>query len=353
MKRPRPLVAILAAGLVLALAACDPAERADGDGEGQADFPTRPITMQIPFPAGGPTDTEARIVGNYAEDELGTNIVAENVGGAGGTVAWDRVPDFETDGHEITLYNLPHIVANPKIRDVRFDVDSFDWIAHIGRDPNAVIVHEDSELESLEDLVAAAEEDPGGVTVGMAGLWLAHHFTSLGLQDRADIDLRDQPFDGTAPAMQALLGGHVDVVISNVSDVVRTGEDVRAIGVAAEERSEFLPDTPTFIEQGYDWVLSSDRGVAAPAGTDEGALEVLRDAFGAALENEELQAEFEEQGAAMHVLTDPDEIEAYIAEIDATIDEILADLDPEAIEEEADEEPAEGDSDPDDDEDDG
>lgn len=328
--RLRTTTLATAAALLLAVTAgCESAERS----EGQADFPTRNITLQIPFPAGGPTDTEARIVASHAEDILGVSMIAENVEGAGGTVAWDRVPDFSTDGYEITLYNLPHIVSNPIVRDVRFDVDSFEWIAHIGRDPNAVIVRDDSEFETLDDLVEAAEADPGGVTVGMAGLWLAHHFTALGLQDQADIDLREQPFDGTAPAMQALMGGHVDVVISNVSDVVRTGEDVRAIGVAGEERSEFLPDTPTFIEQGFDWVLSSDRGIAAPAGTDEAALEVLREAFGEALESEELQQEFEAQGAAMHVLTDPDEIDAYVAEVEEIVRGILADIDHEAVDE--------------------
>lgn len=311
--------------LLLVLAACGP---------GEDEFPSEPITMQIPFPAGGPTDTEARIVASHAEEILGVSIVAENVEGAGGTVAWDRVPDFATDGYEITLYNLPHIVANPKVRDVRFTLDSFDWIAHIGRDPNAVIVRQDSEFETLDDLIAAAEADPGGITVGLAGLWLAHHFTALNLQDAAGINLREQPFAGTAPGMTALLGGHVDVFVSNVSDVVRTGDDVRAIAVAAEERSPFLPDIPTFIEQGIDWVISSDRGVAAPAGTDPDALAVLQEAFAEALEDPELQATFEEVGAAMHILTTTEEIEAYISEVEEQIDRVLAGIDPDLVEEE-------------------
>lgn len=328
-RRTTALAALLT---LLVVAACADAERSPADGDGSpgegstegTSFPTRSIELQVPFPAGGPTDTEARIVARAAEEELGESIVIRNVGGAGGTVAFNNVPGFRTDGHQITMYNLPHIVSNPIVRDVQFSPDDFEWIAHGSQDPTAFFVRDESDIEDLDDLIERALERPDSVTVATAGMWLAHHLAVLSLEEQTDIELRVQPFEGSAPANQAVLGGHVDLISGNVSDVLRSGEkQFRVLAVAAEERSEFLPEAPTFKEEGYDILMSSDRGFAAPAGVDEDALAVLREAFAAALQSDGVQEELREVGSAPLVLTDPDEIQALVNETESTVERLL------------------------------
>lgn len=304
----------IARTIVVALLATLPAtacatERSPSDAGN--DFPERSLTLSVPFPAGGPTDTEARLVAKAAEAELGESITIRNVDGAGGTVLWNQVPDMDTSGHELVMFNLPHIVSNPIVQDTSFDSNSFEFLVLQSVDPTAFFVRKESPFQSLEDVITKAKESPGGVTVGTAGKWLAHHLAILALENEAGIDLTDQPFDGSAPEIQALLGGHVDVASGNVSDVLRSGQDqFRVLAVAGEERSEFLPEAPTFEELGYDVIMSSDRGIAAPTGVSEERLGVLREAFENAARSDELQEKLRDVGSAPTILvgTEIDEL---------------------------------------------
>jgi tripartite-type tricarboxylate transporter receptor subunit TctC len=271
-------------------------ERSASDSGG--DFPEKSLTLSVPFPAGGPTDTEARLVAKAAEEELGESITIRNVDGAGGTVLWNEVPEMDTSGYELVMFNLPHIVSNPIVQETEFDASSFEFLVLQSVDPTAFFVRKESPFQSLEDVVSRAKQNPGSVTVGTAGNWLAHHLAILALENEASVDLTDQPFDGSAPEIQALLGGHVDVASGNVSDVLRSGADqFRVLAVASEKRSEFLPEAPTFKELGYDVIMSSDRGIAAPTGVSEERLAVLREAFENAARSDELQEKLREVGS--------------------------------------------------------
>lgn len=287
------------------------------------DFPERSLTLSVPFPAGGPTDTEARLVAQAAEEELGESITIRNVEGAGGVVLWNQVPDMDTSGHELVMFNLPHIVSNPIVRDTDFDVSSFEFLVLQSVDPTAFFVRQESPFQSLEDMISEAKESPGGVTVGTAGNWLAHHLAILALEQEASVDLTHQPFDGSTPAIQALLGGHVDVASGNVSDVLRSGEDqFRVLAVASEERSDFVPDAPTFTELGHDVLMSSDRGIAAPSGVSEERLQVLREAFENAARSDELKERLREVGSDPNVFVGT-EIDELIAEREGRVRELL------------------------------
>lgn len=293
-KRIRTTALVCLGGLLITACGNGATERE----QGAAEFPNKPVTLSVPFPAGGPTDTEARVVAKAAEKELDQSIVIKNVEGAGGSVLWNQVPGMATDGHELVMYNLPHIVSIPLVRDVDFDTESFAFIVNQSTDPTAFYVRKDSPIKSLDDLIDKAKQKPDGVTIGMAGKWLAHHLAVIAIEEQAGIKLKDQPFDGSDPEIQATLGGHVDVASGNVSDVVRSGkEKFRVLAVAGEERSEFLPDAPTFKEQGNDILMSSDRGLAAPSGIDKERLKVLRDAFGKAIKSPDVQEELRKVGA--------------------------------------------------------
>lgn len=306
--------------VALPLAACA-AERSSP--EGASDFPARTMTLSVPFPAGGPTDTEARLVAQAAGEELGQSITVRNVEGAGGVVLWNQLPSMDTSGHELVMFNLPHILSNPIVTDTDFDSSSFEYLVIQSVDPTAFFVRQESPFQTLDDLMAEAEANPGGVTVGTAGNWLAHHLAIIQLQQESGREFTHQPFDGSAPAVQALLGGHVDVASGNVSDVVRSGEgQFRVLAVASEERSDFLPDAPTFTELGYDVIMSSDRGIAAPAGVGEEQLEILREAFGNVAADEELQEELRQVGSDPVVFVGS-EIDDLIAEREVVVRTLL------------------------------
>ncbi|MGL4414892.1 Bug family tripartite tricarboxylate transporter substrate binding protein [Roseinatronobacter monicus] len=245
------------------------------------DFPTRAIEYIIPFDPGGESDITARLQEPLMEAALGVGVNVRHQPGGGGAVAWSEFQgNAEPDGHEIIGINIPHIVAQPIQRsDAGYATEDFDIITWFHMTPHVLVVRADSPYETLDDLLAFAGENPQSLTVGGSGTFTGNHLEALRLQEVADVQLTYIPFTGTGPLPAAILGGHVGAVISNSTLGVQLGDDVRVLAVAAEERLEVLPDTPTFQELGYDIVGGTYRGVAAPKGTPPERLEMLADLF--------------------------------------------------------------------------
>lgn len=271
-----------------------------------AQFPQRPVTYVIPFDPGGESDTTARMQQEALEAALGVSVQITNQAGGGGAVAWsDHQRSTAPDGYEIIGVNIPHIIVQPMQRtDAGFETDGFDFITFFQFTPNAVIVDKDSPFETLEELLAFAKENPGAVTVGGSGSQSANHLGTLMLEQEAGVDLTYVPFTGTGSAVPALLGGHVGALMSYTPVAVQYQDEVRTLAVAAEERPPFLPDTPTLPELGYDVVMGAYRGVAAPAGTPDEAMNVLIDAF--AQVTEEIRDEQERLGFVVTNITGDD-----------------------------------------------
>lgn len=253
-----------------------------GIGPVQAEYPERPITYIIPFNPGGESDVTARFQEPHLEDLLGVSVNVTHRPGGGGAVAWSQFQrTAEPDGYELIGINIPHIIGQPLLReDAGYETDGFEIITWFHFTPNALIVSEDSEFESLDDLIEFARENPEVVTVGGSGTFSANHLEALRLEREADIDLTYIPFTGTGPLPAALLGGHVSGLMNYTMLGVQMQDDVRVLAVAAEERVPSLPDAPTFRELGYDIVGGAYRGVAAPIGTPEEIVEKLADVFG-------------------------------------------------------------------------
>lgn len=245
------------------------------------DFPARAIEYIIPFDPGGESDITARLQEPLMEAALGVGVNVRHQPGGGGAVAWSEFQgNAEPDGHEIIGINIPHIVAQPIQRsDAGYTTEGFDIISWFHMTPHVLVVRADSPYETLDDLLAFAEENPQSLTVGGSGTFSGNHLETLRLQEVADVQVTYIPFTGTGPLPAALLGGHVGAVISNSTLGVQLGDDVRVLAVASEERLEVLPDTPTFQELGYDIVGGTYRGVAAPQGTPPERLEMLADLF--------------------------------------------------------------------------
>lgn len=268
--------------------------------ETESDYPRRPITMIVAYSPGAATDTQARIFAKYTEEILGQPLVIKNVEGAGGQVGWNEFSNVEPDGYTLAAYNLPHILAQPLVKDTEYTRETFDPIMNWGWDPTVFAVREDSPYESLEDLLEEAKKRPGEVSIGKAGLYIGHHFLILQVKEKTGVEFNQMPYPGASDAVAALLGGHIDVVSGNLSDMHRLADDgeVRILAVATKERHEFEPDVPTFKELGIEGaIMSTDRGIAVPKGTPDYKIEILQEAFYEVAKNPDYQQEMLDAGA--------------------------------------------------------
>lgn len=287
------------------------------------EFPEKSIQLIVAFSPGAATDTQARIISKYASQYLGQELVIVNKPGGGGQVGWNSFSTVEADGYTLAAYNLPHIITQPLVGQTSFEIDTFEPLVNWGGDPTVFAVRKDSDIQSLDELITKAKESPGSITVGNAGLYVGQHLATLLLENAAEIDLEDVPFQGAADAIASVLGGHTDVVAGNLSDIYRLGSDVTPLAIATEERHSFSPDIPTFVELGYPQVvMSTDRGIAARKGTPPDIIKKLENAFLQILQDEDFLAEMEQAGADMLILN-REEVIADMELRTATYQELL------------------------------
>ena len=301
--------------------------------EGHGEYPERPIMLMVSYGAGGATDFQARIVtmtsGN--EDALTMPMAIVNRPGAGGRVGWNWfATQAEADGYTLGAYNVPHFIAQSIEGGVDYSVDSFEPIANWGADPAVFVVAADSEFDSMADVIAFAEENPGGLTFSGAGLFVGHHIAALQLEKAAGVELAYIPNNqGGAGAMRAVIAGEVMGGVNNLSDAFRAREagNVKILGVFDLERNEFLPDVPTMMEQGYDIDNASVnfRGVMVPAGTPQPIIDHLAEIVPTMFENSRVQSRMEAGGSPMHIMTRDEVIEMW-AQRQETLEELLAGL---------------------------
>lgn len=273
-----------------------------------ADYPTKPVQLMVAYPAGGSTDVAARIVASVAEKELGQSLVVVNKPGAGGQVGWTEMSRQRPDGYYIGLINLPAlntVILDPERKAV-FGIDAFTPIINHVLDPGLIWVKADSPYKSVKELVEAAKQSPGKISAATTGILSDDHLAILMVEEAVPgAQFRLVHFEGGAPQLTAILGGHVDVAFDNVGSVakrVRSGE-LRALAVTDTQRSKFLPDVPTMAELGYPTVISSStRGIAGPKGMPEPVVKKLQDVLGRAMANPEHVKKMEDAGLAIKVM---------------------------------------------------
>jgi tripartite-type tricarboxylate transporter receptor subunit TctC len=272
--------------------------------QAQTKYPAKPIQVQVVFPAGGPSDTEARIMCKHVEKVLGQRVVIQNVAGAGGVAGWNNMRGAEKDGYWLTGYNVPHIFTQPLVvKEANFSREDFIPIIHWANDPTVFAVRADSPYKSLADIVAESKAKPDTVTLGMAGRFLGHHLAVLQLEDAAGIQIKDIPFQGSAASIAAMLGGQTKGVSDNLSDMLRQGDKVRILAIATATRHPMAPNVPTFAEQGYPQVVMSiDRGIAAPKGVSPEIVSILTDAFWKAAQTPEFMEDMKKAGVDVNVM---------------------------------------------------
>jgi tripartite-type tricarboxylate transporter receptor subunit TctC len=280
-------------------------------------YPTRPITLIVPYTAGGGNDAMARVVADKMGISLGQQIVIENRGGAGGSIATRQVARAAPDGYTLGLGGTGTLAIDPTLYpNVGYDPrKDFAPIGLIATSALVVLVNTQVPVRTLTEFIAFAKREPGKVNFASAGSGSGIHLGTELLAYMAGIKMTHIPYKGSAPALTDLIGGHVALYFSSLPPaigLVREGK-VRALAVTGPVRSKVFPDLPTVAEAalpGFEAVLHY--GIVAPAGTPRPIVDKLNAAMRAALASADVQARIDLDGAEVFAST-PEE---YAADID-------------------------------------
>lgn len=291
----------------------------------------RAITVIVPWDAGGSTDIGARVLAPAMERILGTPMQIVNRGGAASQVGVTELSRAQPDGYTVGWTNLPSSMSpylDPS-RNAAYGRDDLVQIANVVADPEVFAVRAESDFQTLDDLLEAARATPEEVRVSVTGIGSDNHLSLLMFQELADVRFNIVNFDGGAPAMTALLGDHVDAnfqTLGNYPTHVKSGA-VRFLGIADEERSPFpeVSDVPTLREQGHDLVYASSRGISAPAGTPQEAIDALSDAVREAMDDPQVQQTFRDSLLTTRFM-DAEEYTQYWDDFESQTRPVLEDL---------------------------
>ena len=261
-----------------------------------ADYPDRSIFMVVPYAAGGPTDTIARLTADAMSKSLGQQIVVENVAGAGGTIGARRVADADPDGYTILVHHIGMATAPALYRQLPYKpLEAFEPIGLVSDAPMTVIARSDFEPETFEDLLAFIKEKGTNVSYAHAGLGAASHLCGTLFMSTIGTKMTTVPYKGNGPIMTDLIGKQIDMTCDQATNTVGpiTQNQVKAYAITSEERTETLPDVRTTTEAGLPtFKLGVWHGVYAPKGTPKEIVEKLSLALQAAMEDATLKERF-------------------------------------------------------------
>lgn len=315
------LVLLLILTLAFSLSGCS-----GGAKEGSSDpseFPNKPVEVIVAYKAGGGTDVGARVLASVAEKELGQPLVVLNKPGSDGELGYTELAKAKPDGYTIGFINLPTFVSLTLERDTKYEIDDVVPILNHVYDSGVLIVQNSSELETLEDFVNYAKENPEKLTISNNGTGASNHIGAAHFEHEAEIDVTHVPFGGSTDMIAALRGGHVDATvakISEVADLVNSGE-VKILASFTEERLENFPDVPTMKEHGYDILFGSARALVAPKDTPQEIVDILHDAFKDAIESDEHMGKAENANLPIEYMSQ-EELKKYIEDEEEYLKEI-------------------------------
>jgi len=263
-----------------------------------AQYPERNITLIVPYGAGGGTDITARMLAKDLEAALGKAVTVENRAGGGGWVGWGSLAQAAPDGYTIGYLNVPSMYAGYLDRQYnrKETLDSFTPLMNHVLDYNIWAVRADSPFKTVKDVIDAAKKTPNAITVTGFGAGGDDHIATLAIEAETGTKFVVVHHRSTAEGKTQVLGGHVQVLGANISEVaeeVKAGQ-FRILGVMSPQRSRFLPNAPTFKEQGFNQVWSVSRGIAAPAGLPKDVQATLTAALEKTLTSREHQQKAEQ-----------------------------------------------------------
>ena len=252
-------------------------------------YPTRPITVVVPFPAGGPSDVVARIVAEHMSKTLGQQMVIENVGGAGGTLGSGRVAAAQPDGYTLLAGSMGSHVSAPVLTpNIRYDSErDFEPIGFTAHAPAVIVAKKDFPAKDLREFVDYLKKNGESVKQAHGGIGSSSHMACLLFNSAAGVKPTSVAYRGTNPAMNDLVGGHVDFFCEqavSVAGQIKSG-GIKAYGVSSSERLGALPDVPTATEGGLNYKMSIWAGIFAPKGTPKDIIDKLAAALDKALDD--------------------------------------------------------------------
>ena len=263
-------------------------------------FPGRTITVIVPFAAGGPTDTVARLVAESMGRDLGQTIVVENAGGAGGTIGSQRVATARPDGYTLLLHHIGMATTPSLYRRLAYDpVGGFEPVGLITEVPMTLVAKKDFPANNLAEAVAVIRRERDTLNYANAGIGAASHLCGLLLMKAVDAPMTTVPFRGTGPAIQELLTGRIDLMCdqtTNTTEQINSGA-LKVFSVTTEARIPALPNVPTSAEAGLPaFQVSVWHGLYAPKGTPAAVVQRLSQALQVALRDPKLVSRFADLG---------------------------------------------------------
>jgi tripartite-type tricarboxylate transporter receptor subunit TctC len=289
-------------------------------------FPNGDIMDIVPVAAGGGTDMAHRALAEAAEEFLDKNVNVVNITGAGGSVGFSQASTKKGDGLTIHSYTS-EIFTLPIFQETSFTPDDFKPFILMNEDPASIVVPADSKYMTLEDFIEAAKASPGKISVGNSGFGNIWHLSASAFAKEAGIEIKQVPFDGSAPTLQAALGGHIDAFVASPPEVAGQVEagTLRVLAVMADERSEKFSDVPTLKEKGIDLSIGTWRGLGVPAETPDAAVKLLHDAFAKGVESEKFKSFMKERGMNIRYMS-TEELTKFVDEQRPVFEELAKEV---------------------------
>lgn len=274
------------------------------NGQAEKSFPAREVTIVVPYSPGGASDTVTRIIAKNVEPALGVPVIVTNKTGASGSIAMDYVRKSAKDGY--TICYMP--VESTMVKALGYTDLSpadFDFIAGAMTISAAVTVKADAPWNTIQEFLAYAKANPGKVSVGNSGTGSIWHIAAASIEESQDVKFNHVPFEGAAPAIAALLGGHIDAVTVSDSEVLPTVQngDFKILAVMGDKRSAVVPNVPTLKELGIKVAVFGWGGFAVPAGTPDAVKATLEAAFKTAIESDDFAKLCKERGMMLNYNT--------------------------------------------------
>jgi len=267
---------------------------------GAQDYPTKVVTMIVPYAAGGPTDTVARLIAVPMSKTLTQQVIIENVLGAGGTIASNRVAKSSPDGYTILIHHIGMSTAPALYRKLPFNpITDFEPIGLINEVPMTLVAKRDFPAKDLKELIAHVKANKDKLNYANAGLGAASHLCGMLFMSAIQTDVTTVPYNGTGPAMNDLLGGQVDFMCDQTTNTTSQikADKIRVYGVTTKKRVASLPNVPTMDEAGLKgFEVSVWHGLYAPKGTPKAVIDKLVNSLHVALKDENVKQRFAELG---------------------------------------------------------
>jgi tripartite-type tricarboxylate transporter receptor subunit TctC len=262
------------------------------------DYPSSAIDFIVPFDPGGGADASQRTFNKFAEPIVGQPLVIVNKPGAGGTIGWAELVRAEPDGYTLAIVTPPFNVIPPLARPQQtgYTLDQFTYICVYAVVPDVLLVREDSDFETLADLVDYAKANPEKIKAANTGTLGADFMTTLLIENATGARFTQIPFTGGAEALQGTLAGTTDAMVASSLFAVAQQGTLRTLAIAAPERDPNIPDVPTFKELGYDVVSERYRVLGGPPGLPEGIVNYWADVCEQVTSDEQFRAEMNELG---------------------------------------------------------